>query len=594
MNNNRGKNNYNNRINLLEKSLNDSNYINHNNFMYQIELNKFILSSINRLNYISDNQIYNNNSYNNQRYNNQRYNNQRYNNQRYNNKRYNNKRYNNKRHNNKRYNNKRYNNKRYNNKRYNNNKNNNYQINNNNNNNINNNKNNITTYDKIKKIFMEKDIINGSMNSIGKGNVPFNMIKCLYTNDKIEEKKKKNISKRIVIDYTSDDEFEEIKMKVNNLKDLINLCKYSIEIIGKNNISNSIVDKSVACSSEQEVKNILNKNKDLYFLDPFNNISVVNKNDINNIIKNEKNNKEENKEIISHYEFNGKKYNINLKILSKLLEPLNKLNNLIGLTNLKNSIVEQIIYYIQNFEINNDNMLHTTIEGPPGVGKTEVGKILAEIFSKMEIIPTNKFKIVKRTDLIGEYLGHTAHKTQKVIDEANGGVLFIDEAYSLGSFDKKDNYAKECIDTLNQNLSENKNKIICIIAGYPDQLDKCFFSYNPGLARRFPFRHKIESYSFSELKNIFINMVDKIGWNYKIKKNDLLNFFKQNYKEFPNFAGDVENLVMNCKYSHSKRILLLHPKNRKKINLDDINNGFKRYCSFKNKSDKDHFISLYN
>ena len=63
MNNNRGKNNYNNRINLLEKSLNDSNYINHNNFMYQIELNKFILSSINRLNYISDNQIYNNNSY---------------------------------------------------------------------------------------------------------------------------------------------------------------------------------------------------------------------------------------------------------------------------------------------------------------------------------------------------------------------------------------------------------------------------------------------------------------------------------------------------------------------------------------------------
>ncbi len=51
---------------------------------------------------------------------------------------------------------------------------------------------------------------------------------------------------------------------------------------------------------------------------------------------------------------------------------------------------------------------------------------------------------------------------------------------------------------------------------------------------------------------------------------------------------------MNCKYSHSKRILLLHPKNRKKINLDDINNGFKRYCSFKNKSDKDHFISLYN
>ena len=539
-------NNYNNnnRIHWLEQSLNNSNFINQNNLIYQVELNKFILSSINRLNYISDNKGYN------KGYNNQSYNNQRYNNQTHNNKKHNNKKHNNQ-------------------------------------------KTSMTTYGEIKKIFLEKDIVNGSMSNIGKGSIPFNMINFLYKNNL--NKEKKVINNKVVIDYTSDDEFEEINMTVNNLEDLINLCKYSSTIIGKDEMPRliNIGDTSV-CSNKQEVKNIIKKNEDLQFLNSFNDISVINKNEINDIIKKKTDNKKEDKEIISHYDFNGKKYNINLGILKKLLKPLNKLNNLIGLNDLKNSIVEQIIYYIQNFEINNDNMLHTVIEGPPGVGKTEVGKILAEIFSEMEIIPTSKFKIVKRTDLIGEYLGHTAHKTQKVIDEANGGVLFIDEAYSLGSFDKKDSYAKECIDTLNQNLSENKNKIICIIAGYPEQLEKCFFSYNPGLARRFPFRHKIDSYTFSELKDIFINMVEKISWYIDIKDNGLLIFFKKNYKEFPNFAGDIENLVMNCKYSHSKRILLLHPKNRKKINLDDIKNGFKRYCFFKKNKDEDNFISLYN
>src|SRR5438093_1618571 len=92
-------------------------------------------------------------------------------------------------------------------------------------------------------------------------------------------------------------------------------------------------------------------------------------------------------------------------------------------------------------------------------------KVLIKIKKK------NKFKLVKRTDLVGEYLGHTAHKTQRVIDDADGGVLFIDEAYSLGADDKRDSFSKECIDTLNQNLSENRSKFICIIAGYPDELE---------------------------------------------------------------------------------------------------------------------------
>ena len=111
-------------------------------------------------------------------------------------------------------------------------------------------------------------------------------------------------------------------------------------------------------------------------------------------------------------------------------------------------------------------MLHCVIEGPPGVGKTEVAKILGQIYRKMGILTSDKFKSVKRSHLIGGYLGQTAIKTQKVLDECNGGVLFIDEAYSLGNSEGKDSYSKECIDTLTAHLSENKQNFICIIAGY--------------------------------------------------------------------------------------------------------------------------------
>ena len=125
------------------------------------------------------------------------------------------------------------------------------------------------------------------------------------------------------------------------------------------------------------------------------------------------------------------------------------------------------------------------------------------------------FRIVKRADLIGKYLGHTAAKTQEVIDSCKGGVLFIDEAYSLGNAEGRDSFSKECIDTLNQNLSENKNNLLCIIAGYKESLEKCFFSYNEGLNRRFSFRYNIEPYSAEQLRDIFLCKLREIKWDIK-------------------------------------------------------------------------------
>ena len=163
-------------------------------------------------------------------------------------------------------------------------------------------------------------------------------------------------------------------------------------------------------------------------------------------------------------------YNIDLEKISKLKEPLINLKNMIGLDNIKQNIIDNIIYYLANIN-DTEDMLHTVITGPPGVGKTKLGKIIGDIYFNLGILKGNNnykkkrkksktrdynFKIVKRSDLIGKYVGHTAAKTQEVIDECNGGVLFIDEAYSLGNNEGRDTFSKECIDTINQNLTENK------------------------------------------------------------------------------------------------------------------------------------------
>jgi hypothetical protein len=289
----------------------------------------------------------------------------------------------------------------------------------------------------------------------------------------------------------------------------------------------------------------------------------------------------------SFFKFEDKKYNVNLKKISDLVGPLKKLKRMVGLKNVKEQIFETIIYYLQGFENKNKNMMHSVIEGPPGVGKTKLGKILAQIYCAMGIIPSSKFKYVKATDMIGEHVGATKHMTQEVIDEADGGVLFIDEAYALSTGDSKDPYGKECMDTLNFNLSENKKKLIVIIAGYPEQLEKNFFSHNPGLQRRFPFRYKIDKYDAKELTEIFKEKLKLNKWkiNNNITQKHLEDFFGKNIEDFENFGGDIENFFKKCQFSHSRRTIGLHPGLRGKLSIDDLNNGLVNFK--KNKKDND-------
>jgi len=305
-----------------------------------------------------------------------------------------------------------------------------------------------------------------------------------------------------------------------------------------------------------------------------------------------------------------KSYSIDIKKLQNIVPYLQELEDMIGMEQIKTSLTEQLMYFLQGFEYK--HMLHTIIEGPPGVGKTCLGKILGNIYLNLncindelpDLINTEKdegpmsmtqllstlimkdekkvtqtkkklkFKIAKRSDMVGQYVGHTAVKTQKIINESFGGVLFIDEAYSLGGDDA---FSKECINTLNQNLSENGDKFICIIAGYADSLETNFFSYNSGLNRRFPFRYRIEKYSGSELSTILKHKIKNekyiIDSNYE---NQLDTFIENNKESFPNFGGDIETYFFHVKMAAAKRVFGCSIQLRKILIKEDFENGLEK------------------
>jgi SpoVK/Ycf46/Vps4 family AAA+-type ATPase len=252
---------------------------------------------------------------------------------------------------------------------------------------------------------------------------------------------------------------------------------------------------------------------------------------------------------------------------------------MIGMSSLKDNIVDQVIYYMQNFHTLgkcNGDFMHTVIYGPPGTGKTEIAKIIGKIFSKLDVLKKGSFKKVTRTDLIAGYLGQTAMKTRDVVRAALGGVLFIDEAYALGNAEKRDSFAKECIDTLCEALSDYKDNIMVIIAGYEKELKECFFNYNQGLESRFTWRFKTDDYSHSELREIFIKKIDDAGWRIdsKIITED---WFKENKEYFKYYGRDMETLFAKTKISHSRRVFCKSAEEKTAITFEDIDNGFKLF-----------------
>ena len=293
-------------------------------------------------------------------------------------------------------------------------------------------------------------------------------------------------------------------------------------------------------------------------------------------------------------------YNINMKMLHNIKEPLIELNSMIGMKDLKNNLLDQILYFSQELhkseKENCGDFMHSVIYGPPGTGKTEIAKMIGKIYSKMGILTSGVFKKVTRSDLISGYLGQTALKTRDVIKECLGGVLFIDEAYALGNSEKRDTFSKECIDTLCEALSDHKDNLMVIIAGYERELKECFFAYNQGLDSRFTWRFKTDKYSAGDLKQIFDKKVHDIGW--KIDKQiTTISWFEKNMDYFKFFGRDIEILLSKVKIAHSKRAFCKPNIEKKSIQLIDMDNGLKMFLEneeVKNRKEQNSAIySMY-
>jgi SpoVK/Ycf46/Vps4 family AAA+-type ATPase len=257
---------------------------------------------------------------------------------------------------------------------------------------------------------------------------------------------------------------------------------------------------------------------------------------------------------------------------------------MIGLKSIKTAIVDQLLYFMQKLHLTSNDYKHMILYGPPGTGKTEVAKILGNMYSKCGILSKNIFKKATRSDMVAGYLGQTAIKTEKLIKECLGGVLFIDEAYSLGHEDKSgDSYSKECLDTLCEALSYYKEDLIVIIAGYEKELDETIFKTNVGLKSRFIWRFEMEEYDHDELFNIFKLMVENISWELGDDVN--ASWFKDKKDSFESFGRDMESLLTHVKISHGRRIYG-NEGILKKILIQDLDNGYKRFTDNKKKKDK--------
>lgn len=194
-----------------------------------------------------------------------------------------------------------------------------------------------------------------------------------------------------------------------------------------------------------------------------------------------------------------------------------------------------------------------------------------------------------RSDLVAGYLGQTAIKTKKVIEECLGGVLFIDEAYALGD----DSFSKECIDTLCEALSDHKDDLMVIIAGYENELNDTFLKMNSGMNSRFIWRFSIESYTPKELMSIFEKQIYDNGWKLKEEFTMKETWFIKNKELFLHYGRDMEILFSYVKIAHAQRIFGKDISERKQITEEDLDNGFCLFKQHKYKKKKE-LTSVYS
>lgn len=247
-----------------------------------------------------------------------------------------------------------------------------------------------------------------------------------------------------------------------------------------------------------------------------------------------------------------------------LPELLHNLEALVGLENVKRQVEDLITYnQIQQLRTKkglakSNKTLHMAFLGNPGTGKTTVARIVGHMYKAIGLLSKGHFIEASRTDLIAEYQGQTAIKVKRLINRAKGGVLFIDEAYSITENNHADSYGKESLTELTKALEDYRDDLVVIVAGYTDLMEQ-FFESNPGLKSRFNTFISFEDYSVDELVAIFKHTCEENDYTFDettiVKVREWLQ--SKVDKKNGNFANGrvVRNLFDDVVMNQAKRLV---------------------------------------
>ena len=265
--------------------------------------------------------------------------------------------------------------------------------------------------------------------------------------------------------------------------------------------------------------------------------------------------------------------------LEQLME---ELNSLVGLKSVKQDLTNLInLVKIRKLREERgmkqpDITLHLVFSGNPGTGKTTVARLLAKIYKVLGVVSEGQLIEVDRSNLVAGYIGQTATQTAEIVESAIGGILFIDEAYTLiKSGDEKD-FGQEAVDTLLKLMEDNRDDLIVIVAGYTDKMEQ-FVNSNPGLKSRFNKYIFFSDYSGDELTSIYDSMAKKQEYDLDDEASKYVNEYltkraKAHEENFAN-AREARNYLERCIERQATRIVDIEnisDEDLKTLRLDDV------------------------